>query len=68
MESVDDSSNVAAIGYEPSTRELHVTFRSGKTYTYYDVPQATVDSLKASDSIGRYLAGNISGVYQARKN
>ena len=67
MQSVD-SSNVAAIGYDQTTRELHVTFRSGKTYTYYEVPQATVDNLKASDSIGKFLATNIKGVYQARKS
>lgn len=58
MESVS-SSNVAAIGYDPATRELHVTFKSGKTYTYREVTQATVDALKASDSIGKFLSQHI---------
>jgi hypothetical protein len=32
------SDNVAFMGYDYATRALRVTFRSGGTYDYYDVP------------------------------
>ncbi len=51
------------IEYDKGSHELDVTFTSGKTYTYYDVPQeAYVDFLDA-DSKGRYFLDNIDHQY-----
>ncbi len=51
-----DSSNVEAIGYDATTRELHVRFaKSGETYVYYEVEEWVFEDFKRSDSKGTFL-------------
>lgn len=61
-----DSSNVEAIGFDPIGQELYVQFRSGRTYVYIDVPEATYDELMNSDSKGSYISREIRPNYQWR--
>ncbi len=59
-----DSSNVESIGYDPDTRELHVSFlKTGRTYVYYNVDEWVFDEFIQTDSKGSYLGNNIKGVY-----
>lgn len=59
-----DSSNVESIGYDPDTRELHVSFVStGLIYVYYDVDEWVFDELMQADSKGSYLNRNVKGNY-----
>lgn len=53
------SSNIASIGYDPSTSTLEVEFIHGGVYQYFDVPQSYYDSLMQADSKGTYLSQNI---------
>ena len=63
-----DSSNVEAIGYDPTTLELHVRFvGSGEIYVYYAVEEWRYTELMQADSKGRYLNANIKLNYQYAK-
>jgi hypothetical protein len=51
-----DSSSIASIGYEASTRELEIEFReSGDVYRYFDVPGEEYAAFMAAESKGSYL-------------
>ncbi len=62
------SSNVAAFKHDPSTRTLHVRYKSGHVYTYHDVPDDHHDGLKSADSVGKYLREHIVDNYRHKRN
>jgi hypothetical protein len=63
-----DSSNVEAIGYESTTRELHVRFsKSGETYVYYEVEEWVFEDFKRADSKGTFLNTSIKSRYNFGK-
>ena len=64
MQSVQ-SSNIRAIGHDGSM--LRVEFSNGSTYDYEGVPSRVFDDLVSADSVGRYFAQNIKGVYGYEK-
>ena len=61
------SSNVAEIGYEPSSMTLEVLFTNGNLYQYFDLPEAVYLDLMASESKGKYLHANIRNNYRYAK-
>ena len=58
-----DSSNVSAIGYDRTSRELHVAFIRGGTYVCYDVDELVFQKFMNAESKGRYFRANIKGRY-----
>jgi len=54
-----ESSSIKHIGYDPETKELHVTFHDTGKYVYHNVPQETYDGLMASSSKGKFLHHNV---------
>ena len=42
------SSNIESVAYDPATRELHVRFKNGGTYSYEDVPAEKHAALMAA--------------------
>ncbi len=54
-----ESSNIAAVGYNEETKELHIEFNSGKTYSYQDVPKEIAVNLVKADSVGKYFHAHI---------
>lgn len=62
-----ESSNIAMIGYDDETEELHVKFNSGAEYVYNDVPEEVFEEFLSADSKGQYLNEHIKGKYQYRK-
>ena len=62
-----ESSNIAAIGYDEETKELHVQFNSGSEYVYQDVPAGVYQDFLDADSKGKYLNEYIKGVYEFKK-
>jgi len=50
-----ESSNVAAIGYDPVTATLRVQFIKGRTYEYYSVPEHLYQGLIDAGSKGQFL-------------
>lgn len=49
------SSNVAAVGYDPSSGTLQVDFKNGNRYQYQGVSQETYDGIFGASSVGSYL-------------
>lgn len=61
------SSNIGAVGYDPATRELSVSFKNGKTYHYPDVPVEHFDGLRdPKRSAGSYFHQHIRSAFKAR--
>ena len=67
MSAVENSSQIAAIGYDPAANELHVQFHNGGIYAYENVPFDKADAFAKSDSKGRFLSQNIKGQHSYRK-
>ncbi len=57
-----ESSNIYAVGYDPSTKQLEVWFTSGALYAYEDVSPVMWASLTAAPSVGKWLVVHIKGV------
>lgn len=58
------SSSVQAVGYDPISKTLAVTFIHGrKRYEYHDVDQDTVDAMHKAESIGKFIAANVVGKF-----
>ena len=49
------SSNLKSVGYDMQTQHLQVTFRSGDTYDYFNVPPAAHMGLMSAKSKGKFL-------------
>jgi len=65
-----ESSNIAAIGFEPTGDDkgtLTVQFRNGTSYAYGDVPTAKHTELMEAESVGRHFNANIRGEYEVKK-
>lgn len=60
------SSNITHIGYDEPSRELHVTFSSGKTYAHSDVSAQAHADLMAAGSKGSHYSAHIRGKYPSR--
>ena len=48
-----ESSSLAAVGFDGAVNELTVSFRSGKVYRYFQVPNSVYRALVSAPSIGR---------------
>ena len=57
------STNIQEVGFDPTTNELQVRFRSGATYRYVGVPKELWESFKETGFSGRFLNTDIKGVY-----
>ena len=53
------SSNIAAVGYDPSSETLEIEFTSGGVYQYYNVPLSIYEALLAAPSKGSFFAAQI---------
>jgi hypothetical protein len=58
-----ESSALNWIDYDKSTQELYVTFKSGKTYTYYGVPEQVYLALLKASSKGIFFNEYIRDQY-----
>lgn len=48
------STNIAAAGYDPAIKELHVQFRTGARYVLYDVEPAVFKAFIDAESPGKF--------------
>jgi hypothetical protein len=62
-----ESSWVAAIGYEQSTREVHVTLLDGAAYAYASVPPELWRLFLAAQSKGTFVNEVLKPRYDVRK-
>ncbi|MBD8065345.1 KTSC domain-containing protein [Devosia sp. PTR5] len=59
------SSAIRHLHYRPETGELSIWFGpEGRRYTYFDVPPATYEALRAAPSRGQYFNQSIKGHYR----
>ncbi|MEA3017129.1 MAG: hypothetical protein QOI38_1851 [Sphingomonadales bacterium] len=57
------STVIRSFAYRPETRELAVTFTTGRRYVYRDVPEDAAEALRAAFSKGRHFNARIRGRY-----
>jgi hypothetical protein len=57
------SSVIRFFRYDPRERALHITFTSGKTYIYLDVPPKVYDAFLKADSKGEFFNEEIRDQY-----
>jgi hypothetical protein len=62
-----DSSSVTSVGYNPTTFELEVEFRNGRTYRYQQVPIAAYRLLLRAPSIGEFVNKQIKPRFAAKQ-
>jgi hypothetical protein len=55
------SSMLAGMEYDPATKTLTVTFRSGREYTYEGIDEDIAKGLAESPSPGKYFNDKIKG-------
>jgi len=60
---VIQSTTLAAIAYEPNRQLLHLKFRDGAVYKYFQVPEPVFDALQRAPSKGEYFNGHIRGQF-----
>lgn len=53
------SSNLKSVGYDKATGHMQVTFHSGDTYDYLNVPPSAHGHLMAAKSKGKFLDDGI---------
>jgi hypothetical protein len=57
------SSAISAVGYDPQTGRMKITFTQGHTYDFCRVPQRVYDGLMKAWSKGTYYNDNIKDRY-----
>jgi hypothetical protein len=62
-----DSSNIISSIYDTDNKELKVTFKGGRTYTYDGVPHKIFTKLRMSESQGKFFNQNISRNYKYKE-
>lgn len=65
MEQVE-SSMIHSLGYDHDTRELHVRFRTGRTYKYENVSLEDYYALASADSVGQHFNNHIKNTYKVK--
>ncbi len=58
-----ESSMITAVGYDPTSQELEIEFRSGRIYRYIGVPVEVYEGLLAAESKGQYMHAYVLDVY-----
>lgn len=58
-----DSSAIDAVGYDPKSSILRITFQSGSSYSFFGVDLETFNEFLDSNSLGRYFVENIRNDY-----
>lgn len=57
------SSNIAKLGYDDKVQVVWITFVSGATYIYHEVPQSEFENLRDASSVGTYFNRFYKNVY-----
>lgn len=61
------SSQISAIGHEPSTKTLGVQFKGGGEYHYFNVSEAQHAALMKAESIGSHFGRFIKSKHEYRR-
>lgn len=58
-----NSSHIDTVAFDPDTDTLTVTFASGESYDYMNVPPQVYRAFTAAGSAGQYFQRHIKGRY-----
>ena len=58
---IENSSNIAEIGYDPEKMTLEIKFHNGHIYQYWPITRYAYDNLIRSGSKGKFFYKNIRG-------
>lgn len=58
------SSAITAVGYDPTTKRMKITFKQGRTYDFCGVPPEVHQGLMSASSKGGYYDRVIRDRYQ----
>jgi hypothetical protein len=62
------STAIASFGYDEHRHELHVTFTTGRRYSYFNVPRAAYTGFVRAASKGVYFNRHIRDRYPYREH
>ncbi len=62
---VKDSSTIDKFAYNADLQNLVVMFKSGHTYSYYEVPEETAKGFLEAESKGKYFAKSIRNEFDS---
>ena len=62
-----ESSQIAKIGYDLSSKTLVVKFKKGAVYSYSEVPQKIFDEFMQAESKGKYFHAKVKGIFKYLK-
>jgi hypothetical protein len=62
---IEGSAHLDSAEYHAAERRLHVTFKSGLTYAYTNVPADVWESFQKAESKGQYLHEHIKPKFRA---
>ncbi len=62
-----NSSDIAAIGYDPEHQTLAIEFHATGRYHYFSVPPEIYDQLRQTPTHGKFFHRNIKGKYAWEK-
>ena len=57
------STAISSVSYDDETREMTVTFKSGRSYSHPNVPLEVYDDFAAAPSAGRFWNTIVKDVY-----
>ena len=58
-----NSSVLSSASYDDETRTLELTYSSGRSYTYSQVPPEVFENLASAPSAGKYFNDFIKGIF-----
>jgi len=61
-----ESSVLQSASYDVTINLLTVTFKSGRSYDFFDVPPSIWEEFKKAESKGRFFTQNIKGKFKPR--
>ena len=64
---VNDSSQIKLLSYDPSSKTMQIRFTNDTTYIYMSVPPKVFGELISAESVGSYFAKNIRDTYPGTK-
>lgn len=59
----ENSTQVSKTWYDEEKKVMFVTFKTGKTYSYDEVPAEVYEKSLQAESIGKFLNTDIKGKY-----
>ncbi|MCL4786176.1 MAG: KTSC domain-containing protein [Verrucomicrobia bacterium] len=62
-----ESSNLAAVGYNPFAAVLTITFHGNRVYQYFGLPPGIYLGLVRAESHGQYFHRHIRNSYRCRR-